>query len=161
MALDDDVALLAKVPMLEPVGAEALRILAFGSETRTLGDGDILFREGEDADGGYLVTGGVLALKSMLDPDRGEYLAKSGTLIGETALITDVRRPATAIAREPTTVLRIPRHVFRRMLEGYPEAARALRRLMAERLAETGRDLARIRHRLETLDRVPQKPDWV
>ena len=54
-----------------------------------------------------------------------------GTLIGELALLTDMVSPATAIAKEPTTVIRISRSLFRKMLEGYPAAAKKLRDIMA------------------------------
>ena len=54
-----------------------------------------------------------------------------GTLIGELALLTETARPVTATAREPSTVLRIPRTLFLKMLEGYPDAARELRDTIA------------------------------
>ena len=46
-----------------------------------------------------------------------------GTLLGELALLTETVRPVTATANEPSTVLRIPRTLFLKMLEGYPDAA--------------------------------------
>ncbi len=42
--------------------------------------------------------------------------------------------PATAIAKEPTVVIRISRNLFKKLLEGYPQAAKVLRDMMAERL---------------------------
>jgi CRP-like cAMP-binding protein len=63
-------------------------------------------------------------------------------------LITEMRVPATAIAKEPTVVLRLPRSLFRKMLEGYPDAAEKLRDIMASRLAAWTRDLGSVRRRL-------------
>jgi len=51
--------------------------------------------------------------------------------------------------REPTVVIRISRNLFRKMLEGYPAAARRLRDMMAERLGGWTEDLAAISARME------------
>jgi CRP-like cAMP-binding protein len=53
------------------------------------------------------------------------------------------------IAREPTVLIRIPRSLFRKMLEGYPNAAEKLREVLAERLAESSNELAAVRRKLE------------
>lgn len=149
MALDDDVALLEKVAVLEVLGRDALRILAIGAETRRLKAGETLFREGEDAEAAYVVASGTVALKTVLDAREPEVLAGPGAMIGETALITAVRRPATAIGREDTVLLRIPRSIFLRTMEGYPAAAEKLRTLLAQRLADTLAELDRVRRRLD------------
>ncbi|ALK11063.1 cyclic nucleotide-binding domain-containing protein [Blastochloris viridis] len=153
MALDDDVALLERVAVLQVLGRDALRILAIGAEARRLKAGDTLFREGEDADAAYVVASGTVALKNVLHTDRAEVLAGPGAMIGETALITEVRRPATAVGRNDATLLRIPRHTFLRMLEGYPAAAEQLQALLARRLADTIAELDRVRRRLDVSDR--------
>ena len=57
--------------------------------------------------------------------------------------------PATAIAKEPTTVIRISRNLFRKMLEGYPAAAKKLHDVMAERLGEWTRELEAVRTAME------------
>jgi CRP-like cAMP-binding protein len=149
MALDDDVALLERVAVLEVLGRDALRILAIGAESRRLKAGDTLFREGEDADAAFVVASGTVALKNVLTNGQPEVLAGPGCLIGETALITEARRPATAIGRADAMLLRIPRNTFLRTLEGYPSAAVKLRDLVARRLSATLGELDRIRHRLD------------
>ncbi len=67
-------------------------------------------------------------------PEDKDFTVGPGTLVGELALLTDMVCPATAIAKEPTVVIRISRSLFRKMLEGYPEAAVKLRDIMAARL---------------------------
>ena len=44
MSIEDDVALLERVPTLRLLGREALRVLAIGSEHREFARGDTLFR---------------------------------------------------------------------------------------------------------------------
>ena len=68
-----------------------------------------------------------------------------GTLVGELALLTDMVCPATAIAKEPTIVIRISRSLFKKMLEGYPEAAVKLRDIMAERVDDWTQELAAVK----------------
>lgn len=146
MALEDDIAFLDRIPTLHLLGKEALRLLAISVETIRLARGDILFEEGQPADGGYIVVNGEIVLQNANDR-KGEEPAKArrGTLIGETAMIAETRRPSTAIATESTIVFRVPRVVFVRILEGEPQAATALRRLLASRLARVMNDLDLVR----------------
>ena len=68
-----------------------------------------------------------------------------GTLLGEAALLAETQRPATATAREASTVLRVPRAMFLKMLEGYPDAAQRLREIIAARADEWARDMENVR----------------
>lgn len=132
MTIEDDIAFLERVPTLALLGREALRILAIGAESRYVHDGDVLFREGEAADGAYVIQEGALTLTSEqvgVEP----LTVRVGALIGELALLTETVRPATATATEPSSVIRIPRKLFLKMLEGYPDSARRLREVIAAR----------------------------
>jgi CRP-like cAMP-binding protein len=77
-------------------------------------------------------------------------IAAAGTLLGELALIADTQRPATATAREPSTVIRISRSLFLKMLEGYPDAAVKLREQVASRAEASLRELGNVRALLDT-----------
>ena len=68
-----------------------------------------------------------------------------GTLLGELALFTETSRPVTATALEPSTVMRIPRSLFLKMLEGFPVTARKLRDALALRNDQTTRDISNVR----------------
>ena len=144
MSLEDDIALFAQVPTLAFLGKDALRILAIGAESRSLPGGAILFYAGELADGGYIVQDGLILLEPGTLQEGKEVTVGRGTLIGELALLTDMVCPATAIAKEPTTVIRITRNLFKKMLEGYPDAAVNLRNIMAARVDEWTRDLVAV-----------------
>lgn len=144
MSLEDDIAFFAQVPTLAVLGKDALRILAIGAESRSLPSGAILFYAGELADGGYIVQEGSILLEPGTLQEGKEVTVGRGTLIGELALLTDMVCPATAIAKEPTTVIRITRNLFKKMLEGYPDAAVKLRNIMAARVDEWTRDLVAV-----------------
>jgi len=141
MALDDDIIFLSRIATFRVLGREAMRILAISAQSVDLHGGEQLFEEGEPADGGYIVVRGSVELKSVAEGRSGSTVARTGTLIGETAMIVNTMRPASGTALEPTTLLKIPRSVFLRTLEGEPGAALALRDMMQNRLKTTLDDL--------------------
>jgi CRP-like cAMP-binding protein len=142
MALEDDIDFLDRIPTLHLLGKDALRILAISVETTRLGRGDILFEEGQPAEGGFVVVNGSLLLQQASDTTGDDAVtARRGSLIGETAMIVETVRPSTAIALESSILFRVPRVVFIRILEGEPQAATALRRLIAARVGRIVADL--------------------
>jgi CRP-like cAMP-binding protein len=142
MAIDDDIAFLERVPTIGLLGRAALRILAIGAETRHLRDGEILFSAGDQADGGYVIQAGQFSLRSS--EDGNERTVGPHTLVGEVALFAESKRTATATALDRATVLFIPRPLFIRMLDSFPEAAARLREILASRLDQTTRQIANI-----------------
>jgi CRP-like cAMP-binding protein len=124
MAIEDDIALFSRVPTLNLLGAAALQVLAIGAEQRDYGFGERLFEQGDAADSGFIVRHGAFRVAS---DDGNEAIAGQNVLIGELALVVAMARPATATALEPSSVLRISRSLFQRVLESHPEAARRLR----------------------------------
>jgi CRP-like cAMP-binding protein len=137
MSIDDDVALLERVPTLRLLGHTALRMLAIGSEQRDFSRGDVLFNAGDDADAGYIVQRGAF----RVEDGGAEIIAGPGALIGELALIVAMRRPSTAIAVEHSTVIRVARSLFQRVLESDPAAARRLRDELALRTSQLASDI--------------------
>jgi CRP-like cAMP-binding protein len=145
MTIEDDIAFLERVPALAFLGRDALRIIAIGSESRYIHEGISLFAEGEDADGAYVVQEGAFELVSSKNRNIGATTVGPGSLIGEIALLTETKRPVTATAREPSSVVRIPRNLFLKMLEGYPDAAVRMREALTARANETAREFAKVR----------------
>jgi CRP-like cAMP-binding protein len=138
MSIEDDVALLERVPTLRLLGTAALRMLAIGSEQRDVARGDALFHAGDDADAGFIIQRGALRIE---DGGGAAIVAGPGALIGELALITAMQRPSTAIALEHSSVIRIARSLFQRVLESDPAAARRLRDEIASRTSQIASDI--------------------
>ncbi len=134
MALDDDIIFLSRIATFRVLGREAMRILAISAQSVEMLGGEQLFEEGEPADGGYIVVSGAVELKSIAEGRSGSTVARTGTLIGETAMIVDTMRPATATTLERSTLLRIPRSVFLGTLYVVPVAAVWLVDLMLDRV---------------------------
>jgi CRP-like cAMP-binding protein len=155
MTIEDDIAFLERIPIFRRLGSGALRIVAIGAESYSVETGQVLFTVGETADGGYIIQRGSFSLST----ERGnetEVVAGPGTLLGESALIAETKRPATARAREDSVVLRISRSMFLRMLEGYPDAAQRLRDLLASRADQWARDIENVRAALARDGSEPQ-----
>jgi CRP-like cAMP-binding protein len=154
MTIEDDIALLERVPTLELLGGDALRILAIGAESRYIQPGDVLFREGDIADAGYVVQEGTFTLAcGDVRADVEPALVGPGVLLGELALLTETVRAVTATAREPSSVIRIPRKLFLKILEGYPDAARRLRGVIGARANRAMHDIASLRPAFDIIDR--------
>ena len=147
MAIDDDIAFLERVPTLGLLGRAALRILAIGAETRHVHGGEVLFNAGDEAEGGFVVQAGRFQLSSS--EDGKDLTVGPCTLLGEVALFAETRRPAAAKALEPATVLIIPRPLFIRMLDSFPDAARKLRETLAGRLDQATREIVNVRDFLD------------
>jgi CRP-like cAMP-binding protein len=156
MAIEDDIAFLERVPTFAQLGFSALQIVAIGSEAKQLDENEVLFRAGDAADAGYVIQTGALKLlrAEAKQADNGVKVGP-GVLVGELALLTETKRPVTAIATEPTTVMRISRSLFRKVLEGFPDAARLMRDRLAERANQASAEISAVRG---TLDRDGRKP---
>jgi CRP-like cAMP-binding protein len=138
MSIDDDVALLERVPTLRLLGRESLRMLAIGSEQREVARGAVLFQQGEDADSGFVVQRGGFRID---DGAGAEMTAGPGALLGELALVVAMRRPSSATALEQSIVIRISRSLFQRVLESDPAAARRLRDEFVTRTSQIASDI--------------------
>ncbi len=146
MGIEDDIAFLETIPGLNALGREALRIIAIGAESLYVHTGNVLFREGEPADAAFVVQSGSFNAETARDAKAGGGdVVGAGTLLGELALIIDTKRPVTLTALEPSSVLRIPRSLFLKMLEGYPQAALRMRDHIARRAEETEREIHAVR----------------
>lgn len=144
MALDDDIAILAAAPVFESFGRDALRLLTFAAERRTLAPGDTLFSRGEPADGGFVVMSGTIALAPRI-PGAAPVAAGRSALIGRLALFVRGERPSDATARDAAEVMRITPTLMRRVLEEFPDATAEIHAVLAEDLGTLSGDLARVR----------------
>jgi CRP-like cAMP-binding protein len=148
MSVEDDISFFERVPTLSLLGRQALRILAIGAQTKYVHPGEVLFNAGAPAEGAYIVQEGRFQL-SIHGSSEKPVVIGPYTLLGEIALFTDAKRPVTATALEPATVLLVPRALFLKMLHSFPSSARKLREVFATRLDESANEFANLRAVLE------------
>lgn len=148
MSLESDIAALGKVPLFADLTRDQLRLLAFGADRRRLREGEFVFREAAHADAGFVILEGTVALTRGREP-KIRFLGRygPGTLLGEMALICETRRPANARTETPAELVRIPRQLFLRLLEEYPEFAAAIHARLATDLLKLTQEIAAIEDR--------------
>lgn len=157
MSLENDIRQLGRVPIFAQLDFDARRLIAFSAETRILRAGDVLFRRGDRSDSGYFVLSGSVALDFSSDNARSVRIAGQHCLIGELALLVETERPATGVAREPSSVLKISRDLFCRVLKEYPDCAERIRRSIMRRLSDFISELESLREATSGLEAIIQK----
>lgn len=96
--------------------------------------GEVVFEQGDEGDAFYMVVrGGVRIMRgshelALLGPREG---------FGEMAILDQETRSATVSAAEATTLLRIDRDSFDRLIEQNPSVARGIYRVLTRRLRNT------------------------
>jgi CRP-like cAMP-binding protein len=148
MSIEDDISFLETVPLLRLVGRTPLRVLAMGAETLVVHQDEILFADPDSIDAGYAVKHGRFGLRGGGELDAA-HIVGPGTLLGELALISETAQPSPVTALELSTVMRIPRALFLKMLDAYPDAAVRLRDHMASRAGRTMNDILQIQAMLD------------
>lgn len=149
MSVDQDIAILEQVPMLRVLGRGILRMIAMGAETRQVHTGEMLFAPNEKPDCAFVVQEGLFALS--IDPENSQRVIEAGpgTMLGEFALLTDAARPHSAIAQQPSTVMRISRSMFTKILDNDADAAVRLRDYVARRTRQSVADLLAVKDAFE------------
>lgn len=146
MSLDRDVQLLKRVALFDVLDVEQLQLLAFNAELRQFRAGDILFEEGASASSAFVIIDGEVSLtQSDASAGTGPRYFGPGTIIGEMAMIANSNRPATARAETHGELFVIPRQLFRRILDEFPETAVRLQKKITARLRLVVGDLATVR----------------
>lgn len=148
MSLDRDIALLGSVELLSDLTSDQLRLLAFSAEHLDLAKGAVIYREGQEADCGYVVASGAVELsRQMGDTKQILRTVEANHILGEMALISQTQRLTTATVKDEGAALQLSRALFRRMLEEYPETAAGLHAKLSLRLSEFLQDVGKLDQR--------------
>lgn len=148
MSLARTLAVMRNAPFLGALGDEALKLLAFGSDSISLKPRESLFDAGDRADHAILVLGGQLRLIPEAE-DVGPRVYSVGGLVDELALIVPMTRSASAFAQTSCEVVPLARAQMLRILEEYPQAAERLRRRVATQTQAFVEDLSTLGARLK------------
>jgi len=99
-----------------------LKALTDTIEWNILRRGEHLFRQGDDADGAYILVSGVLAV--TIQSDEGEERevdrVNHGEIVGELALVTDEKRGASIMALRDCELFKLSAATFQQITEKYP-----------------------------------------
>jgi len=109
--------LITSFPLFEGFTANGTKRLIDAGEVKDLAAGEILLREGDDADFAVLILTGTIEV--FVERDRKDLIlteALPGTILGELALLCGIPRSASARAKEKSTVLKWSDETLRTLL---------------------------------------------
>jgi CRP-like cAMP-binding protein len=114
---------LRHVPLFVPLSEKHLRKVAKLFDVKKYHDGSVLVREGDPGDSFCVLLGG----RARVEREGiKSFELEGGQWFGELSLIDGAPRAATITARFETTVARLPRSAFQKLLKDEPQIALGL-----------------------------------
>ncbi|KAI9282865.1 cyclic nucleotide-binding-like protein, partial [Umbelopsis sp. AD052] len=107
---------LTNIPFFQSLSVGERRKIADALEPRTFDDQDIVIAQGDAGDYFYLIVSGKAEVTNSINKTSGNTTLVKGQYFGECALIKDVPRTATVIARGQLNCAVLPRQGFQRLL---------------------------------------------
>jgi len=145
MSLEQEFELIRRVPIFSTIDPAMQKLLCFSSDRLAYEGGQVMFSAGDPPDSAYIVLEGEVDI--IVPTPKGALVVNTLTrndVIGEIGIFGDVPRTATASAKTRVEVLRISRDVFVNVIRGNPDAAIALIKILADRLAKTTAQLRKL-----------------
>lgn len=135
------------VDLFQGVSQQDLRKISSYCAEKWFSRGARIFREGDSADSLYVLKKGLVKLASLSDKGRETilHILKPDEVFGE-LLLSEEKRPFTAVAIEDSLVTIISRESFLELLADVPALALNFIRLLSKRLATVERDLTESSH---------------
>jgi signal transduction histidine kinase len=113
--MDDRARLLAGVTFFNGLAPADLALIAAAAREESFTPGATIFREGEAADRFYIILAGTVEVWKDYGEEQRDLIAAHGVghLFGEMAVVDDLPRSATVIARDAVRLLSVGREDFR------------------------------------------------
>jgi CRP-like cAMP-binding protein len=150
MNLQEEVAMLRRIPLFAHIDPAKLKLLAFTSERLAYEAGQIMFHQGGDSDAAFVILSGTADI--LTDSPQGPVsVAKleRNAIVGEVAILCGMPRTATVKALTRLETLRIKKDVFLSLLKEFPELSIEMMKVLASRLAKTTAELTDARNKLK------------
>ena len=129
-------AILKRTELFRDLGEDVLDILARRAVEKKLDRGEILFLEGDEATGLFVIAeGSVRAFRTGADGrEQVIHVERAVTTIAEVPVFDNGKYPSTVAAEEATLVYFLDSREVRRLCLLYPQIALAATGLLAKRL---------------------------
>lgn len=131
------------VPLFQSLNEAERQLLAPVCRVRAYERGEVVFEDGEPAtDLCFVLIGQVKIVKAAPGRDVILGLFGPGEPVGAVAVFEGKRYPASAVALEPSSILRVPEREFFATIDAHPEMTRRLLQGLMLRQVEITRRLA-------------------
>jgi CRP/FNR family transcriptional regulator, cyclic AMP receptor protein len=136
MSVSEVAAWLGRSVVFSGLDPDELRRLAGIVRETTLPPDGVLFSQGEESDGLYIVTQGIVRIYLTAEDGREATISllEDGEMIGEISLIDGLPRSAGAAALTETKLIFIPHRPFCDLLDSSTKLARQVLLMLCERL---------------------------
>jgi CRP-like cAMP-binding protein len=111
-------------------------LITYGASYKKVSKQELIFREGQKAQFFYIIESGRVKMYNVNNEGR-EFIQgffEAGNSFGEPPLIAAEQYPASAVALEPTVLIRMTRDKFVQMIKENPDVHIAFTSLLAKRL---------------------------
>ncbi len=134
-SIADEVRLLKRIPLFAGIDTKKLKLLAFTSERQRFEPGDLLVREGEVGTSAFIIIDGEadVLIETAHGPLCVSEVRRYG-IVGDIAILCDVRRTATVRARTKVDALCITKDLFFSLVHEFPEMGIEIMRVLARRV---------------------------
>jgi CRP/FNR family transcriptional regulator, cyclic AMP receptor protein len=154
MTLNKDVEVLKNIPLFAKIEPAKLKLLAFTSERLQFMPGESLFHQGDIGDAAYIILDGEADI--LVDAPEGPVRVATvgrNQIVGEIAILCDVPRTATVMAKSELTTLRIAKDGFFHLVTQFPQIGIEVMHELASRLHRTTQQLSATSARLREMER--------
>jgi len=133
------IRILEKIPVFAGLGDDEYEALLTVCNVIQFRDGDIIFREGDIGSDLFILLSGQVEVNTRWGGLI--HSLKSGEILGEVAMVSDMHRTAGAVARGDIFLLRLAREALDGLVPRHPHLGytvmKNIARALAERLAVT------------------------
>ncbi len=127
---------LKNLPLFAALSDAQLSEVAALVKMKKLSSGEILFQEGEDSRGIFILLSGEIKISKISDKgaEHTVCLIQPGDAFAEVVLFTDLPYPATAAASKESAIGCVPSSALERLIEKHPQLGIQVIKVLAKRL---------------------------
>ena len=129
-------AVLARVPLLQHLEPDAIRMLELSAHVKRHADGRVVIQEGEPGRSLFVVIAGLLQVsqRDAAGESRAVGRLVAGDVFGEISLLTGAPRIATVMALTEVTLVEVDKQHVQALFDAHPEVIAQLTGIEAARL---------------------------
>jgi len=138
MGLAEEVEILRRIPLFTNIDPAKLKLMCFASERMTFKDGEVMCRQGETGDAAFIILDGTADVQvKRKEGTMSVATLTKNDIVGEIAILCDVPRTATVVAKGDLVTLKVTKDLFFGLVKDFPEIGIEIMRVLAHRLEQT------------------------